>query len=83
MKKLTQAVFSLPECPPWAKSATVDIDGTACYFAHTKEYLCVLQVSKIWGHKEKLFGANCKEFGTDYDTTNWQQSAINREGWEL
>lgn len=47
MKKLTQAVFSLPECPLWAKSATVDIDGTACYFANTKEYLCVLQVSKI------------------------------------
>ena len=80
-KKLTQAVFK--NAPSWAKSAAVDEDSTLCYFSHTKEHLCVLQVSKIWGYKEKLFGVKCKEFGTGYDTTDWQNSAINREGWEL
>ena len=31
-KKLTQEVFSSPDCPKWAKWAAVDFDGTAFWF---------------------------------------------------
>lgn len=36
MKKLTQAVFDLPECPVWAKSVAVDADGGAWWYSQKK-----------------------------------------------
>lgn len=82
MKKLTQAVFSLPECPEWALSAAVDGDGVGTYYADTAGYLEAIKVfnSEFWIYKE---GGN-KRFelqviGNDFDATDWENSAIDRE----
>ena len=77
MKRLTQAVFDLPECPEWAESAAVDASGyahwfncevapchaTGCFDVKYTDYECIFEMKKI---------------GSGYDTTNWQQSAIDR-----
>lgn len=82
MKQLTQAVFSLPECPEWALSAAVDVDGKGSYYADTTDYLEPFKVatSGIWIYKE---GGNkrfeIQEIGKGFDPSDWQNSAIDRE----
>lgn len=74
MKKLTQAVFDLPECPDWAESAAVDSDGFAYLYEDNADSLVLheLEFSNFrWGTAKKSLGGG-------YDTTNWQQSAIDR-----
>ena len=73
MKKLTQEVFK--GAPDWVKSAAVDSGGAAWGYSDPKSKLMVgkrdwysgSQVSDIW------------LFDGDFDTTNWQNSAIDRE----
>ena len=82
MKKLTQAVFSLPECPEWALSAAVDVNGKGYYYADFVKYLEPIEVDTtgIWIYRD---GGNGRfEFeviGNSFDSTDWQNSAIDRE----
>lgn len=39
-KKLTQEVFTRPDCPKWAKWAAVDADGTAYWYESEPELHC-------------------------------------------
>lgn len=75
MKKLTQAVFDLPRCPEWAASAVVDGHGRAWWFK--------VKSNDIPMHSDGHWFIPSTEsvssyIGSDYDTTNWQQSAIDR-----
>ncbi len=80
MKKLTQAVFD--GAPDWVKSAAVDDDGVGTYYADTAEYLKAVKVcgSGFWIYRE---GGNkrfeLQAIGNDFDATDWQNSAIDRE----
>lgn len=84
-KTLTQAVFSLPECPTWAKSVAVDEDGVANYFSVAREHLLAGKTSKggMWLFISTKLEHKFQRISSGYDTTDWQQSAIDREGWEL
>lgn len=75
MKKLTQAVFDLPECPVWADSAVVDIEGDVWAFRCTKDEL---EANEEMGWHETEGFTKYAIIGKGYDTTNWQQSAIDR-----
>lgn len=82
MKKLTQAVFDLPECPEWALSAAVDDDGVGTYYADAANQLESVEVceSGFWIYKEggnKRF--DIQEIGKGFDATDWKKSAIDRE----
>lgn len=74
-KKLTQAVFD--DAPHWVKSAAVDADGAAYYYSVTKG-LITPDAADFW-----LFRFDCdyhrfQQITGEWDTTNWQQSAIDR-----
>lgn len=73
MKQLTQEVFD--GAPDWVKSAAVDSDGAATGFSSYKSALKCR--SDIWTKGD----ANAREcgLGYGYDTTDWQNSAIDRE----
>ena len=81
MKKLTQAVFDLPDCPEWALSAAVGANGVGTYYADTANNLEPVEVCKsgFWIYRE---GGNKKfdiqKIGEGFDTDNWQQSAIDK-----
>lgn len=77
MKKLTQAVFDLPECPYWATSATVDVHGVAKWHSVAKNLLVDNQESGLW-ENEHINGAWSKTIGSGFDVVDWQQSAIDR-----
>lgn len=89
MKKLTQAVFDLPECPVWAESAFIDSVGYAIAANVPKRFLqCrTIDGNEFWSQtydaEGYLEGKGVKFYIIDtsviYDTTNWQQSAIDRE----
>lgn len=79
MKKLTQEVFDLPECPEWAVSAAVDASGGAWFYSVEKDDLRLVVTScksEQWSCIH-INNATCDFIG-QYDTTNWQQSAIDR-----
>ena len=78
MKKLTQAVFDLPECPPDARSAAVDSDGEAWVFLCDKSKLKIEDAFGSSGHYPSVLTREVRFIGEGYDTTNWQQSAIDR-----
>lgn len=88
MKKLTQAVFDLPECPVWAESVFVDSVGYAIAANVPKRFLqcCTIYGEEVWAHtydaEGYLEGKGVKfsiiDTSVIYDTTNWQQSAIDR-----
>lgn len=73
MKKLTQAIFK--DAPNWVKSAAVDKRGTAWGYSEPRSKLIAdkrdwysgSQVSDIW------------LFDGDFDATDWQNSAIDRD----
>lgn len=73
MKKLTQAIFD--GAPDWVKSAAVDSDGTATGFSSYKSALKCR--SSIWT-KGDVHASECG-LGYGYDTTDWQNSAIDKE----
>ena len=75
MKKLTQAVFD--DAPDWVKSAAVDSDGEANLFESNKDTLRCRQYGGFWS--KGVAGTRRKVVGLDYDTTDWENSAIDRE----
>ena len=84
-KTLTQDVFK--NAPDWVHSAAVDEDGSAAYLSIPAAWAVP---SKIMGKgvwvvdcslppKDELWDWKWQTIDNGYDTTNWQQSAIDRE----
>ena len=71
MKQLTQAVFE--GMPKWIKSARVDNKGKLVVYS-----LDASTVTRILNNGI-LLPWNCGIWDSDYDTTDWQNSAIDRE----
>ena len=73
---LTQEVFK--DAPKWVKSVAVDSDGEAWGYEVNKDMLLPLPYSDRW--VQNCHRHNYPHYiGNGYDTTNWQQSAIDRE----
>ena len=76
MKKLTQAVFNI--LPSRFTCAAIDEDGRAFAFPCNSNELRICRLSP--GNSEHVFEeCNYSYIGDGYDTTNWQNSAIDRE----
>ena len=73
MQQLTQAVFN--GTPDWVKSAAVDSDGFAYLYEESADSL-VLHELEFSNHR---WGTAKKSLGGNYDNTDWQNSAIDRE----
>lgn len=73
MKKLTQEVFK--GAPDWVKSAAVDGDTDGYFYSVPKSEL---RVAGLWWAYKHNPDANCDFIG-QYDASNWQNSAIDRE----
>ena len=89
MTKLTQAVFD--NAPDWAKSADLISSGHGFYRSVTKDKM---QVAGLWRsliHKQDICGYRSQMIeqgyydhhgkyipATEFDRTNWQNSAIDR-----
>lgn len=78
-KQLTQDVFSFPDCPPWVMSAAVNDDGEAWVFNCPEAELIIRENFGQYWDTPDTNDAQCYCIGKGYDTTNWQESAINRE----
>ena len=76
-KTLTQEVFK--DVPEWVKSVAVDSDGEAWGHEVNKDMLLpLLYGSDRW--VQNCYRHNYPHYiGNGYDTTNWQNSAIDRE----
>lgn len=73
MKQLTQAVFK--DAPDWVKSAAVNADGSVYWYSCKASYM--FTTSDVF---DIAFSGVIMGFvGSGYDTTNWQNSAIDRE----
>lgn len=75
MKQLTQAVFN--GAPDWVKSAAIDGNGEVWLHETTKHDMWADTMADMWG-----FGYDGRSqifFDDGYDTTDWQNSAIDRE----
>lgn len=48
LTKLTEAVFSMPECPEWAQYAAVDSDGAVVVFANVPHATVTPHKDTIW-----------------------------------
>jgi len=72
MKNLTQDDFKF--VPDWADCLAIDADGDLHAFNCYKEFLTLL----CDGH-QGVIGSYWERVATDYDATNWQNSAIDRE----
>lgn len=70
MKKINQAVFK--GAPKWVKSARIDAKGKLIFYSLEKSI-----VTRILNN-EILLPWNCGIWDSGYDTTDWQNSAINR-----
>lgn len=88
MKKLTQAVFDLPECPEWAESAAVDSDGDAFWYnayphqlEQNGEYHYINEDDEHlpYHHPDGVSTMYDKYIGSDFNTNSWAYSVINRE----
>lgn len=75
LTKLTEAVFSMPECPTWARYAAVDIEGTAYWYA-TKPTLD----TQGWCNISEHFAA--KRIPLRYARSDWRHSLIERPAEE-
>lgn len=75
IKTLTQDVFK--DAPDWVRSAAVDSDGYAWGYEHKASDLYVYNDYVF--RSEKHMRLPPYMFGNDYSTTNWQNSAIDRE----
>ena len=79
MKQLTQEVFDSPDCPDWAESAAVNANGLATWFDEKWQHLDI--EGEWWGYAknfQRSVGFRHAEIGHGYDTTNWENSAINK-----
>ena len=89
IKTMTQEIFKL--APDWAESAVVDADGgcCGCYGCYVfNAYACQLIINNdrdfaINAYLEDLpnypeYLDLCVYIGDGYDTTDWQNSAIDR-----
>ena len=72
-KTLTQDVFK--DAPDWVMSAAVDDDGYVWGYAVDTLFLSIDDNGDKWIAN---FG-KCMCLGNGYNTTNWQNSAIDRE----
>ena len=76
MKKLTQDTFSI--YPSWVKSLVVTSNGELIGFACGTGCL-YLYDGVMWEVRKKVLDKRSQYFTCGYDTTNWQNSAIDRE----
>ena len=75
-KLLTQDVFK--DAHEWVKSVAVDSDGKAWGHEVNKDMLVPLPYSDRW--VQNCYRYNYHHYiGNGYDTTDWKQSAIDRE----
>lgn len=74
MKQLTQDIFD--GAPDWVKSAAVDSDGECYWYSLSK---CELRLQAEWWLYRHIDGATCDYVGEGFDTTDWKNSAIDRE----
>lgn len=78
MKKLTQSIFK--DAPIWARSAAINSNGQAGFFDRTKDMLDT--DSGRWGYRKEFQTStlyNYKEIAAGFDSSDWENSAINRE----
>lgn len=73
MKKLSQAIFE--GAPDWVLSAAVDSDTDTYLYSVPKSKL---KASGLWWAYKHNPDATCDFIG-QYDATDWQNSAIDRE----
>lgn len=79
-KTLTQDVFK--GAPEWVRSAAVDKDGDAYWYSMEKSMLYANRFFHQFSYRQTLgenLARQCYCFGGGYDTTDWQNSAIDRE----
>ena len=77
MKQLTQAIFN--GAPDWVKSAAVDSTGDAYYYSLSASEL-ILDSGECWWLYMGVDGRGHGDFlGDGFSTTDWQNSAIDRE----
>ena len=85
MKQLTQAIFK--DAPDWVKSATVDSNGELWFYNVKSSELQIMSHTAIdyeyWYMKsdrmEDWASFYPAKVSDGYDTTNWKNSAIDRE----
>lgn len=90
MKQLTQEVFR--NAPDWAKSADLISSGHGFYRSVTKDKMRVAGLWRSLRSKEDVCGYRSQMIeqgyydsrskyipATEFDRTNWQNSAIDRE----
>lgn len=80
MKTLDQSVFARPDCPNWAESAAIHADGRLYFYECDAQALQAIPCSAnkklgVWRCPD---GYYFEHFESSYDTTNWQNSAIDR-----
>lgn len=75
MKQLTQAIFD--GAPDWVKSAAVDVFGDAWGYDCLSDDLMFDTIHGIWDAVS--LNDACIFLGEDYDATECQNSAIDRE----
>ena len=78
-KTLTQDIFK--GAPDWVRSAAVDENGVANYFSVASEHLLAGQTAKggMWLFISNKLEHKFQRISDGYDTTDWQNSAIDRE----
>lgn len=76
LPKLTVEVFSLPQCPEWAKYAAVDEDGSVCYYRHKPYTNCGRWDTAAWRDKQALYDEHNQYIR--YDASDWENSLIER-----
>ena len=70
-KQLNTEVFDMLECPDWAKYAAVDSEGFAFWYEDKPECL-----DHTWG----VSAPGCRPIPGLFDSTNWENSLIQRPG---
>lgn len=73
MANLTQEVFN--DCPNWVESALIDKKGKLIFYSLEKSVVARILNNEIF------LPFNAVIWGSDYDTTDYQNSAINRNGF--
>lgn len=73
LPKLTAEVFDRPDCPEWAQYAAVDRSGDAYYFTQ-RPYINAAKNAWLLNG----FPPNWRFLGHAWDTTDWQNSLIER-----
>ena len=77
MKKLTQEIFKY--APDWVQSAAVDSDGSVYYYSVPASGLTLDSDECWWLYRNAEGTAYCDYINDGYDTTDWKDSAIDRE----